>query len=100
MPKNKATPHTKDYWENIFQEINMDYIPLEYINTLVVTFKDKTIWEIDMQNRDLGDDPESALDEFFNEYEETIASVDFRLDLERLKKDVSKRTHKFLKLNK
>ena len=78
----------------------MDYIPLEYINTLVVTFKDKTIWEIDMQNRDLGDDPESALDEFFNEYEETIASVDFRLDLERLKKDVSKRTHKFLKLNK
>ena len=78
----------------------MDYIPLEYINTLVVTFKDKTIWEIDMQNRDLGDDPESALDEFFNEYEETIASVDFRLDIERLKKDVSKRTHKFLKLNK
>lgn len=78
----------------------MDYIPLDYVNTLVVTFQDKTIWEIDMMNRDLGDDPETVLDEFFNEYEETISTVDFRLDLERLKTDISKRTNKFLKLNK
>jgi len=78
----------------------MDYIPLDYVNTLVVTFQDKTIWEIDMMNRDLGDDPETVLDEFFNEYEETISTVDFRLDLERLKTDISKRTNRFLKLNK
>lgn len=99
MPKRKPQ-HGKDYWENIFREINMDYIPLDYVNTLVVTFQDKTIWEIDMMNRDLGDDPETVLDEFFNEYEETISTVDFRLDLERLKTDISKRTNKFLKLNK
>jgi hypothetical protein len=97
---NRKPQHGKDYWENIFREINMDYIPLDYVNTLVVTFQDKTIWEIDMMNRDLGDDPETVLDEFFNEYEETISTVDFRLDLERLKTDISKRTNRFLKLNK
>ena len=78
----------------------MDYIPLDYVNTLVVTFQDKTIWEIDMMNRDLGDDPETVLDEFFNEYEETISTVDFRLDLKKLQTDVAKRTHRFLKLNR
>ena len=44
------------------------------------------------------DAPETT--KLFNEYEDTIQNIDFRLDTERLKKDIQKRTTRFLKVNK
>ena len=90
-----------DYWDEILQSIDMDYIPLEYMSSVVVTFLDGKEWEIEIKksrNNEL--DVETVLDDFFKEYEEKIDTVDFRLDLKTLQKDVAKRTHRFLKLNK
>lgn len=98
MPKKQK--NDKDYWESIFNDVDMDFIPIQYVNTVIVTFEDRTIWEIDMSDRDQSNDPGADLEDFFEEYEDTIVSVDFRLDLERIKRDISKRTTKFLKLNK
>lgn len=100
MPKQKQNKYNKDYWENIFNEVEMEYIPIQYVNTVIVQFSDDVVWEIDMSDRDQSDDPGADLDDFFQEYEDSIKTVDFRLDLEKIKKDVSKRTHRFLKLNK
>ena len=79
----------------------MDFIPLEYINVVVVTFRDGKVQEIDVEktNQEVKD-VEASLDDFFKEYDKQIDTVDFRLDLKTLQKDVAKRTHKFLKLNK
>lgn len=79
----------------------MDYIPMEYMSTVVVKFLDGKEWEIDINKSQQNDqDVETILDDFFEEYQDTIDTVDFRLDLQQLKKDIGKRTHKFLKLNK
>lgn len=79
----------------------MDYIPMEYMSTVVVKFLDGKEWEIDINKSQENDqDVETILDDFFEEYQDTIDTVDFRLDLQQLKKDIGKRTHKFLKLNK
>ena len=79
----------------------MDYIPLEYMSTVVVKFLDGKEWEIDINKSKQNElDVETILDDFFEEYQDTIDTVDFRLDLQQLKKDIGKRTHKFLKLNK
>lgn len=101
MPK-KQSAHNQDYWEEIFETIDMDFFPIEYIHTLVVTFDTDDVWEIDLsQEKDSESiDAEQALDNFFQEYEDSIVSVDFRLDFDRVKKDITKRTHRFLKLNK
>ena len=42
----------------------------------------------------LGDDKalEDVLQELFHEYENSIENIDFRLDIERLKNDIQKRT--------
>lgn len=94
-------PKDDDYWDEILQQIDMDYIPLEYMSSVVVTFTDGKEWEIEVkQSKDNDLDVETVLDDFFTEYEKTIDTVDFRLDLIKLKKDVAKRTHRFLKLNK
>ena len=90
-----------DHWDKILGEIDMDYIPLEYINTVIVTFTDGKEWEIDIKKTSqTNSDVESILDDFFKEYEDTIDTVDFRLDTVQLKRDINKRTKKFLKLNK
>ena len=81
----------------------MDFLPIEYVETVIVYFHDGKVWHIDVekQKKD-GDaqDVESTLEAFFNEYDNQIANVDFRLDFKKLKADISKRTRKFLKLNK
>ena len=50
----------------------------------------------------LGDDKvlEDVLQELFNEYENSIGNIDFRLDTERLKNDIQKRTRVFMKKGK
>lgn len=94
-------PKDNDYWDEILQSIDMDYIPLEYMSSVVVTFRDGKEWEIEIKkSRDNELDVEKVLDDFFQEYEEKIDTVDFRLDLKSLQNDVAKRTHRFLKLNK
>lgn len=94
-------PKDNNYWDEILQSIDMDYIPLEYMSSVVVTFRDGKEWEIEVKKpRDNDLDVEKVLDDFFLEYEDKIDTVDFRLDLKSLQNDVAKRTHRFLKLNK
>ena len=94
-------PKDDDYWDAILQSIDMDYIPLEYMSSVVVTFRDGKEWEIEVKKpRDNDLDVETVLDDFFKEYEDSIDTVDFKLDLKSLQTDVAKRTHRFLKLNK
>lgn len=97
----KKSEHNQDYWEEIFESIDMDFLPLEYINTVVVQFNDGKIWEIAVESKDKESlDIETALEDFFQEYDESITTVDFRLNTEKLKHDISKRTKRFLKLNR
>ena len=91
-----------EYWEEILQTINVEFLPVEYIQLIVVTFDDGEIWEIDVadsqgQSKEEIDD---TLREFFDEYEDKIVNMDFRLNIQKLKRDVGKRTKRFLKLNK
>lgn len=91
----------KDYWEEIFDSIDMDFLPIEYIKCIIVQFDDGKIWEIDTGKKNLTfEEIEETLKTFFKEFDDVIESVDFRLDLEKIKNDVSRRTRRFLKLNK
>jgi len=103
-PKKPVTHKNKDYWEEIFDSIDMDYLPLEYINTVVVKFKDGKVWEIDIDTSKHKHDPQTSIEEtlaeFFETYEQDITDIDFKLDTDRLKKDIGRRTRRFLKLNK
>lgn len=99
MPQHNT--HSNEYWEEIFDSIDMDYLPLEYIHLIIVEFKDGKVWEIDVhQSQKEQQDVDNVLDEFFQEYEDQIVNVDFRLNIDKLKNDISKRTKKFMKLNR
>ena len=87
-------------WEDILDEIELTYLPIEYLKNIIVTFDDGTTWDIDVsasKKEQTAEDIEDSLDELFSEYDDSIETVDFRLDLEKVKRDLSKRVNKFLK---
>ena len=107
MSRKKADPllppEVVDHWPEVFEHIDIDVVPLEYLSTVRVEFSDGKIWDIDIQksiqkSKDLN--LENTLDDLFNEYQDQIVNVDFRLDTQRLKRDITKRTHLFMKKRK
>lgn len=90
-------------WEEILEEIDLQFLPLEYLKSIIITFEDKTIWEIDLESSrktQTEEKIEQTLDELFDEYEGDISNLDFQLDIEKIKKYLKKRVSYFLKHNK
>ncbi len=100
MTRGKTLPKDViDRWPEVFGEITLNVVPLRYLHAVTITFKNKKIWEIELEN-DLNerswDNFERQMKEIVSEYEDTIENVDFKLDTNRIKKDITKHTNKFL----
>jgi hypothetical protein len=103
LPKHKISKEKDADWEAILDEIDIDYLPIEYISSIIIKFQDGATWDIDIDDsrkKQTAEEIEDSLDAVFEEYEDNIDTIDFRLDLERVKNDLSKRVYRFLKLNK
>lgn len=78
-------------------------LPLRYLHSIIVDFKDSKTWEIKLtakNKRDGWDTFYQSLDELLSSYNDNIESVDFKMDAIKVKKDIEKLTAKFLKKNK
>ena len=99
-------PFPKDvieHWPEVFGEITLNVVPLKYLDSVTVTFKNKKVWEIKISSKQAQEDWNSFemnLKEMLVSYESEIENVDFRLDTERVKKDMINNTNKFLKKRK
>lgn len=92
-----------EYWPEVFGDITLNVIPLKYLDSITIQFKNNKVWEINLssrQNREDWDLFESSLKEMLSLYESEIDNVDFKLDTERVKNDIIKHTNKFLKKRK
>jgi len=72
-------------------------VPVEYLHSIIVEFEDGVSWNIDLTEEAKEEDLEGAITDLVDEYRQEIVNIDFRLDIERVKKDISKRTNLFLK---
>jgi hypothetical protein len=103
---NKGKIFPKDvveHWPEVFGEITLNVVPLVYLDSVTVTFKNKKVWEIKISSKQAKDDWdtfEQNLKEMLASYESKIENVDFKLDTERVKKDMIKHTNKFLRKRK
>jgi gas vesicle protein len=88
-----------DLWPEIFGEVTLNVVPLIYVHTIEITFKNKKVWEIDFKKNLKArnwDTFEKELKEIISQYEDEISEIDFRLDTDRIKKDITQHTKKFL----
>ena len=105
MPKNKLPPEVVKHWPEIFGDVEIKAVPIEYIHNIHVHFKDGKIWEIDLDKQaSVGDGDvniiENSLETFLEQYNEEISHVDFRLNTSKVVEDVKKRTKSFMKKRK
>jgi len=90
-------------WPEIFGDVRLNVVPLGYLHTVLVNFKDGKIWEIKITQkakREGWDVFERNLSELVKSYEDKIDNIDFKLDTNRVRKDIERSTQKFLKKKK
>ena len=90
-------------WPEVFGEVKLNVLPLSYLHGVIITFKDGKIWEVKITKEDHTKGWtafESSISELYRTYENRIDNVDFRLDTEKIRKDIEKSTQRFLKKRK
>jgi hypothetical protein len=92
-----------DHWPEVFGDVRLNVVPIGYLHTVLVNFKDGKTWEIKITaqtKRNGWPAFEKNLAELCRNYEERIDNIDFKLDTQRVRKDIEKTTQKFLKKKK
>lgn len=104
MTKGRVLPEEViKHWPEVFGEVKLNVLPLRYLHAVLVNFKDGKTWEIKITTktkRDGWNSFEKSLSELCKAYENRIENIDFKLDTERVKKDIEKETQRFLKKKK
>jgi|TARA_B100001964_G_scaffold34055_1_gene36242 hypothetical protein len=102
-PKKRLPQEVINKWPEVFKDLDIKAIPIEYLHSVRVKFGNGKVWDVlikDRQNPNPVGYLEKILKDLFSTYDATIKHVDFRVDVEQVKKDIQKRTSKFLKKNK
>lgn len=97
MTNKKLPKDVIDHWPEVFEDVEVDVVPIEYLHSVRVSFSDGVTWDIDVKKESSETDIEDALADLMETYSESITHIDFRLDTEKVKRDISKRTHIFMK---
>ena len=91
------------HWPEVFGEVHLNVMPLRYLHTVLINFKDGKTWEIKITaktRREGWGSFERNLAEVCQDYEDRITDVDFKLDTDCIRKDMEKLTQQFLKKKK
>ena len=74
-------------------------MPIKYIHGVELTFHDGRVWEIDLPEQlDLVDEDDilEKLSEGIRDFQDEIVTVNFQVDIDRLKQDILKLTKNIL----
>lgn len=100
MTVRKLNKEVIESWPEIFEEVKLNVVPIQYLCSVHVKFKDKRVWTIEVgpQLRDENwQTVEKNIHELVMNYKTHIDSIDFKLDTDKIKKDITRQTNKFLK---
>lgn len=100
MLVKKLSKDVVESWPEIFDEVKLNVVPIQYLSGVHVKFKDKRVWNIDIKPEFRNENWQSIernIYEIIMNYKRHIESIDFKLDTDKIKRDVTKQTTKFLK---
>lgn len=99
MSKNFFKP-PKDLiqeWPEVFDDLYMSTMPVEYLHSIRLEFTNGRVWEIDVEDHLDKSHTQTLTDRLIStlhEYREDIKRVDFQVDIDRLKDDIINNTKK------
>jgi hypothetical protein len=86
-------------WPEVFEDMYMSTMPVDYLQILRLSFRNGRIWEIDIAEQLVENANEVVADKIlkiFSEYKDDIVKIDFSIDVEKLKSDIAEQTRKIL----
>lgn len=98
-PFFKPPRHLVKEWPEVFEDLYMNTMPVAYLEYVHLEFTDGRIWQIDIKAQLKEQEPENIagkLVDTLSEYKEDIKKIDFKVDIERLKKDIADSTNDLL----
>lgn len=100
MSSSKFPPDVIRHWPEVFKHIDVHTIPIEYVTSVHIHFAGGKEWIVDFDasksNQKMSKVGEE-LEALLSEYEDEIVNVDFRMDTEKVKRDIQKKTRQFIK---
>jgi hypothetical protein len=101
VPKKlfRPPPDVVREWPEVFDDLYMSSMPVQYIHGVEITFDNGRVWSIDISEQlDFANEKE-ILDKLFSafkDYQEEITTVNFQINIAKLKSDVLKSTKNIL----
>ncbi len=90
-PLFKPPRHLVKEWPEVFEDLYMNTMPVAYLEMIHLEFANGRVWQIDIKEQI----KDSELDEIaarllntLHEYRDEIKKIDFKVDIDRLKKDI------------
>jgi hypothetical protein len=101
MPNPLFRPprHLVKEWPEVFEDLYMNTMPVAYLDTVHLEFADGRVWQINIKDQLKESEADSIADkllETLTEYKDEIKKIDFKVDIERLKKDIVDSTKSIL----
>jgi len=90
-PLFKPPRHLVKEWPEVFEDLYMNTMPVAYLEKVHLEFADGRIWEIDVKEELTKQTPDNIADVLVStlqEYKDEIKKIDFKVDIEKLKKDI------------
>ncbi len=94
-PLFKPPRHLVKEWPEVFEDLYMNTMPVAYLEHVHLEFQNGRIWQIDIKEQLDKEDAEAIADrllDMLQEYKEEIQKIDFKIDIDRLKKDIKDST--------
>lgn len=82
-------------WPEVFEDLYMNTMPVAYLDYIHLEFTNGRVWEIDVKDQLKDDDVDDVAQKLLNtlqEYKNEIKNVNFKVDISRLKKDITDST--------
>ncbi len=88
-----------DFWDEVFEDLHVKSVPIEYLIEIQIFLSDgrTIVFDIDHKKFKKFEDLEEDLDNLTEQYDDLIEKIDFRVDTEKVKKDIIKITRAFTK---
>ncbi len=94
-PLFKPPRHLVKEWPEVFEDLYMNTMPVAYLEMVHLEFINGRVWQIDIKEQMKAldaDEIAAKLLETLQEYKDEIKKLDFKVDIERLKKDIGDST--------
>ena len=101
MPKIlfKSPSYLIEEWPEVFEDLYISTMPVEYLHSIRLEFKNGRIWEISVKDQVSVHSVQVITQRLINsiyEYSKEITKVEFKIDVDRLKTDIQLSTKNIL----